>query len=172
MKALTTEMQVALKSLPQFNTKTLKELVEETSRLEIAGVKSKVVSPDLVANVEVAWAADMEAVINSITDFATKSMQEFAIGKSRTEQSVNSDDNGTEIGAIRKENVNPVDAVSTRGKRGGGARRSNNGRNDNFKCRSCKKSGHGYRRCTERFCQACGKRGHDAWDTQCPNYDA
>jgi hypothetical protein len=27
------------------------------------------------------------------------------------------------------------------------------------------------RRCPQRFCQACGKSGHDSWMTECPNKD-
>ncbi len=38
------------------------------------------------------------------------------------------------------------------------------------KCRSCQSTEHLFRDCPTRFCQACGKRGHDAWQQSCPNY--
>ena len=39
-----------------------------------------------------------------------------------------------------------------------------------YKCRSCQSTEHMFRSCPTRFCQACGKRGHDAWDKSCPNF--
>ena len=42
--------------------------------------------------------------------------------------------------------------------------------NNPMKCRSCQATGHLFRNCPVRFCQACGSRGHDAWNVICPNY--
>ena len=43
------------------------------------------------------------------------------------------------------------------------------GRNDR-KCRGCQSTGHIVKDCPTRFCQACGQRGHDAWQQVCPNH--
>ena len=37
-------------------------------------------------------------------------------------------------------------------------------------CRSCNSTGHLVKNCPQRFCQSCGNRGHDRWDTACPKY--
>ena len=41
---------------------------------------------------------------------------------------------------------------------------------NDMKCRSCHGTGHLFPNCPVRFCQACGNRGHDAWNESCPNY--
>ena len=41
MKGLNTDMQIALKSSPDFTTKELKDLAQETTRLGIAGIKAR-----------------------------------------------------------------------------------------------------------------------------------
>ena len=38
------------------------------------------------------------------------------------------------------------------------------------KCHACKSTAHFMRECPRRFCQACGKNGHDAWSDKCPNF--
>ena len=52
----------------------------------------------------------------------------------------------------------------------GATKGNQNGRPVNkFKCRNCRSTDHLIRKCPQRFCQACGKRGHDAWMDECPN---
>ena len=38
------------------------------------------------------------------------------------------------------------------------------------RCRACQSAAHYVRECPERFCQACGNKGHDSWDKSCPKY--
>ena len=38
------------------------------------------------------------------------------------------------------------------------------------KCRSCESTDHFYQKCPQRFYQACGGKGHDAWSQTCPKY--
>ena len=39
------------------------------------------------------------------------------------------------------------------------------------KCRACQSPEHFVRNCLTHFCQACGARGYDAWNSACPNYE-
>ena len=40
------------------------------------------------------------------------------------------------------------------------------------KCRSCQSTEHLIRYCPVRFCQACGKRGHDQYSNTCSNFQS
>ena len=80
-----------------------------------------------------------------------------------------------------KQSVNYVRPFQgSRGRRNNqrGSRRqfsANNSRDEvkrgGYNCRNCRSSSHGYAKCPTRFCQACGHRGHDAWNRDCPNYN-
>ena len=75
-----------------------------------------------------------------------------------------------------------INFYSSRGR--GGARNRDGGNRGRFtrnteirnyttkqrRCRACQSTDHLLRSCPNRCCQACGKRGHDAWDKNCPNY--
>ena len=50
---------------------------------------------------------------------------------------------------------------------GGGGNLSNQ---QSLQCCSCNGTGHVVKNCPQCFCQSCGNRGHDRWDTICPKY--
>ena len=153
-------MQTALKSMTDFSTKLLKNLVEETTRLEIAGVRSKCGLSSTVLNVE----PEMKSVLRSITDFAAESFKGLVIeSTNKVDDRADNVEQDTMIESIRAKSYRRKN-FETRSKNSGG-------NPANFKCRSCQKMGHGYRNCPTRFCQACGKRRHDAWEKDCLNYD-
>ena len=62
VKGLSKELQVVLKSMPNFSTRNINELSDETTRLQIAGVKSETALK--VANVEL---YDRDELIDKIT---------------------------------------------------------------------------------------------------------
>ena len=54
---------------------------------------------------------------------------------------------------------------SSRGRRRGGQTPRKR-----LECRICSSTDHLFRQCPSRFCQSCGKKGHDGWAKDCPNY--
>ena len=178
IKALSPEMQVALKSISNYSTKSLKDLVTETLRLEIAGISSK---PTVVKN-EI-----LEVDTNtSLVDVITKRVLDV-IHSQNTETSGNI--NSTALPTSSETLAAPINYVSNnfssrnrgnasryqwnQNKRRGKSRGFRNTQSEaqmQMKCRTCQAIGHGYRNCPNRICQACGNRGHDAWDTKSANY--
>ena len=156
VRGLSKQLQLAIKSLPDYDTKDIKAIAKETVRLEIAGVSS--VSP-LVASAEPQPRDDMVAAI------ADKVIEKLA-GTNLLSGSV-SDDAG-EMNVV--DNRNGFDRRGRGRSRGRGGRGSNNARSQPKKCRCCKRQGHLVRDCPERYCQACGGRGHDQHSTECPNH--
>lgn len=51
-----------------------------------------------------------------------------------------------------------------------GLKRGKHPKTEAVKCRNCRTTGHFVKQCPQRFCQACGQRGHDSWMELCPNY--
>ena len=171
VKGMTSEMQIALKSIANFDDKSLNEVVTETTRLDIAGVKSRRCENTSVLEVSSGESSLVKAVANEVMRCLKVINSDIADAKTSKE----------EEGATSNVKES-VDFVENRGYRGGqrsGGWRSGNKRQanknnsqqpKNFRCRACKSDGHGYRNCLKRHCQACGNQGHDAWDQKCPNY--
>ena len=176
IKALSTEMQVAVKSIANYESKTIQDLVKEITRLEVAGVKAR--SSTLGNNCSVMSVSEQSDLVQNITDNVVKSIQELHLSDTavKVEQQ----------NKTKREGEDEEVAVEfVRGSRGysgryrGRSRTSSNYRSErrrssqelsSMQCRSCNDLGHGFRNCPQRFCQACGKRGHDAWNTDCPQY--
>ena len=172
-------MQVALKSLANFKDLTINDLATECVRLQLAGVETyskdkniSAASSDRVNAINGNF--DTATLVDSITESVIKKLQEtnfcdVACGG-------NVDDNGSGGSGNMGSNVNSVQRGRgfTRGnrfqRRGSSypSRRRGGGRN--AKCRGCQESGHIVKDCPTRYCQACGQRGHDAWQQVCPNY--
>ena len=180
LKGVHPDMQVALKSWTEFSSKDIHALATETVRLEMAGVKSfsksSAASSSSICGVSCAGSDD--DLVNAVAD---KIMDRLKLN--------NSNDVSTTESGSGNDGTNFVDSRQSsysRGNRGraryrgsGGPRRrgyssaprpSNNrgGRS----CRACKSTDHFILDCPERFCQACGKRGHDQSSNQCPNWEA
>ena len=147
VNSLSKELPVALKSLEKFVEKDLNALSNETTRLEIAGVTSK----------------STICMVNPGPDITDKSKDDLV--ESITES------------VMEKLNINFNSFQPTRqqgrfngNRTRGSSRGSRRGGYQNKTCRVCKSSGHLFRNCPERYCQACASKGHDAWNPSCPNY--
>lgn len=155
------EMQTALKSWPNFSTKTLSQLAQQTVVFQTAGVS--------VSNGSVSVKSEVNEVSDLVAGSNVSLVDEIVEKVVSKLQFPDAED--------------PVNFVqsSDRGNRGNrgnrgkgrfnrrGYRESSAGRGA-FSCRNCRSPSHGYSKCPTRFCQACGSRGHDAWSTDCPNY--
>ena len=162
-------MQVALKSLEKFDDKKLNEIADEAKRLELAGIQSFPVNKRFSANL-VNPISD-EKIVDSIAEKVIEKLHATSFSSG---------------GGEPHKEVKFASASYNRGRgRGFGARNRGMGRGNyprrfqspkaakssgNLRCRTCQSNEHLYRACPMRFCQACGKRGHDAWDSSCENY--
>ena len=163
VKGMNKDMQVALKSLADFPTKNLIDLATEASRLEIAGVGSKKQTRDQVQVINPTERADeketqIEEIVARVVEWLHLS---DVAGKPDECEPIYQQRGAASSGNTRGRQNN-------RGR--GGYRRSREGSAPQRVCRTCKGSGHLFRNCPVRFCQACGNRGHDGWSESCPNF--
>ena len=161
------EMQTALKSLPNFADKSMSELAKETVRFQTAGVQSSSGDSTIVkTEVQTVSVGATGGDSSDVGDALVDSIVEKVVDRLSC------------LNVSGATNQPPVNYVQYN--RGGGRNRRNHqrgttnnrgrGRGGNFKCRSCGNPGHGFARCPQRFCQACGGRGHDGWSRDCPNF--
>ena len=133
------DMQMKLKTLENFATLDMKGILDNTVRLEVAGVKS--VSKKFKEEINT---VDEDAPVGNRQLYERLDGLEEAIAKlSVATSSANS----------RSNRRKPPASSST-----------------SKKCRNCDETGHIVRQCPKRFCQSCGKSGHDSWDKACPKY--
>ena len=164
VQGLHPSMQTALKSSPRFSVMDLAAATEETVRLELAGVTS------------MGKSRLSGAGINSVEGAASASSDDFidSVAEKVVEKLRGRDEN-------EPETVNWVDGQryrgnnrSWRGRGRGGYRGAGRGRGSNSsdtkKCRNCNETGHLVRQCPKRYCQACGKQGHDQFNSICEKY--
>ena len=172
MRGLHPDMQIALKSLTTFKDSDINALATETTRLELAGVKSfgsKGATGSKQTEVNVCEINDI--AINSIAEKVIEKLNLGSPGLHQPSQASASDIDGTDSG---------VQYVAQHGRgalgRGGRGRGGRGGRGrggaTQKKCRNCQSTEHLIRRCPLRFCQACGQRGHDQYSADCPNWQA
>ena len=175
------EMQVALKSLTDFQTKSVTDLATEVTRLQTAGVPSveTIVKKEEtgIYHVECEGCDDESVMVDKIAEkvvhklacmkvddggdgMPRETLMNF-VGSSRGGRFNRRNGRGGNRGANRGRGFDSKngDNLSTRDNQSGG-----------FKCRNCQSSSHKYTKCPTRFCQACGQRGHDGWSRDCPNY--
>ena len=159
VKGQSKEMQTALKSLADFSTKSMTDLATETVRFQTAGVQS---TPEALATVKTEInvvsenASGEDALVDNIVEKVVTRLSGMNVGGA--------------CGSAAVDYVHYQNRGSrSRGRGWSRGRGGSRGRGD-FKCRSCSKPDHGYAKCPERFCQACGGRGHDAWSRDCPNF--
>ena len=167
VKGLSKEIQVALKSLPDFSTRSLTDLSTETSRLEIAGVGSSAsVNVHAIEAVHQGDISDRNPDI--VEDIVTKVVDRLKAAD------ISSSSEISEVQYVGQEGGSRSTSNRSnryrRGRRSARQPRESQQRQSSLKCRSCQNTGHLFRNCPVRFCQACGNRGHDAWNNSCPNY--
>ena len=173
VKGVHPKMQIALKSIERFKDLTINDLATECVRLQLVGIQSyaNVTSSELTSVNVVNNSTDSNAsLVDTITESVIQRLQASNLCDVAS-SSVDDSDGGSD-------NVNNVyrGRGSARGNRfprrnsSYPARRSGRGRQNDRKCRGCQSTGHIVKDCPTRFCQACGGRGHDAWQQSCPNH--
>ena len=187
LRGIHPDMQVALKSGTNFETSDVHALAVETVRLELAGVKSYSSTKETnVSSVNIVEGSRPEGddIVNAVANKVMEKLQLCANSNTPT----SADGNGS------SQSTSGANFVGMPPYRSRGNNRRNRGRNrgdgqnrfsgqqrqqqqqqqqqQQRRCRACKAMGHIVRECPQRFCQACGQRGHDGWSDQCPNYEA
>ena len=169
LKGLHPKMQIALKSLPNFNDADVDKLTTETMRLQLAGIDSFASE-----NTQKCMSVESPSMVDQIADKVIEKMKGISI------DSHGGDDGGKQESASANFVGNKGKGYQRRGTRGNFPNKSYRPRAGNpsnnrtpqrgRKCRTCESPEHFFRECPLRFCQACGNKGHDAWDSSCPKY--
>ncbi len=157
IKGIHPKMQLALKSLSSFESSNILEIAKETSRLETAGIESY--SSKKAECFEIKG-AESQTMVDMVADRVMKQMKGITLAAQGVE---------VETGSAHYMQNRPF-----RGQRGWKQRQPSRNRpalsQQNRKCRACQSPEHFVRECPTRFCQACGNRGHDSWDKNCPKH--
>ena len=169
VNGLSENMQVWLKASPDFASKSMKDVTELAASFEIAGVKSNIKSEIFKVNDDKSLVDEIaDAVIEKLSSSSSSSQGKSV--KMVLDQISSPENNpGNGINYFSK-------GASFRSQYNRQSKRYNfdNKRNSSskvYKCRCCQSTEHLFRSCPTRCCQACGARGHDAWDKKCPNYE-
>ncbi len=172
MKGVHPDMQVALKSRASFEADEISTLASETVRLSLAGVRSysKPTNPsseicgsvdDVAERVPEQQSTASADMVNAIADVVVSRLRETSLV---TEEDSNN---------VTVNNVNQQRGRGFGGRRGRGSRgfrRGGRNNNQSRRCRSCQSTDHLIRNCPNKFCEACGQRGHSQYDQTCLNY--
>ena len=157
MKGIHPKMQIALKSSSIFNAANILDIAKETSRLEIAGIQSYSSKKEECFEIQ---GAESQTIVDMVTDKVIKQMKGVALAAQGID--------------VETGSAHYVQNRSFRGQRRWKQRQPSRNRpalsQQNRKCRACQSKEHFVRECPTRFCQACGNRGHDSWDKNCPKY--
>ena len=139
------DMQMKLKTLENFADLDMKAIIENTVRLEVAGVKAVM--------------KGFKAEMNSIDEQGACGSTSVGRDHLLLERLGNIEETIAKLSVTQ--NVpsgsgkpSPKTSPST-----GKAK----------KCFKCQSTSHVVKKCPERFCQACGQKGHDWWMKSCPN---
>ena len=156
VRGLSSELQLAVKSVQGFTGMDVKGVAQEAVRLELAGVGMNRAAAAAANSCDGMYDAIAERVIQRLGNTSISAVLD-------DEGDVN---NVGYRGNQRRGNFQ-------RGGRGRGRGRGQSGASQNHsqkKCRSCGSDEHLIRFCPQRFCQACGGRGHDQYNASCPNF--
>ena len=160
LNGLHPDMQLQIRALEKFKTADMNALVEETLRLEVAGIKSSMSTaskgqinsvkelPDTLG--EASGSNITKDLVEAISDEVLKKLEASSINYVR--------------GEAKGQNRN----FHRNNRRGRGG--DNNISASTRKCRNCQSPSHIVRQCPVRFCASCGGRGHDSWSKDCPKY--
>ena len=152
------KMQVALKSLSGFDKATISNLAMETTRLQLAGIESFSKSSECMS-------VDRPDMIDAIAEKVIEKLQCSSLGAQGIE---NGGEAYTSYANFAVER--PNFQRNQRNRSFAKPQQRPNTNRSRRACRSCKSTDHFFRSCPTCFCQACGTRGHDAWDRACPSY--
>ena len=155
--------------MPTLTDADIDTLATETMRLQLAGIDS------FASNkTHECMSVESPSVIDEIAEKVIEKLKGSLMGNN------GGDDGGKQETASANFVGNQWRGYERRGKRGNvpnksyqpraGNQRYNRRAQKGRKCRTCKSPEHFFRECPLRFCQACGNKGHDAWDSSCPKY--
>ena len=154
------KMQIPLQALPDFDKADINKLAVEATRLQLAGIGS--FSAD---NTQQCMNVDSPSFVDTIADKVIEKMKSCTISVPGSEDGGNNETANAIYSGYRPFQ-NKRNAKTNRGQFS--RRPSNRGyrirAQQARKCRPCQSSEHLFWDCPTRFCQACGSRGHDAWD--------
>ena len=178
VRGLHPQMQIALKSMEKFATNDIQALAEETTRLQLAGVNSNMgISSsvnEISANTNKGSREIPDDIVDAITDKVVDKINSIKVasgGHENVENDVSFTTNPPFVGQRAFPGRNFRGRGRGRQARGRGNFRSGyRAPNSQLKCRSCQSTDHLVASCPTRFCQACGQRGHDSWNSVCPKY--
>ena len=156
VRGLSSELRLAVKSVQDFADMDVKRVAQEAVRLELAGVGStKPAAPEAINACDDMYEAIADKVIQKLSSTNISAVVE--------------EDDVNNVGY----RGNRSRGVNQRGGRGRGRGRGGAGAPQGRaqkKCRNCGSDEHLIRNCPRRFCQACGGRGHDQYNSSCPNF--
>ena len=186
VKGQTKEMQIALKSLPDFSTKEMMDLAKEAVRFQTAGIPVTGSSASTVKTEIQTILNEGDTVVDSIVDRVVARLENVPREDSGSsvdyvQQSDGENFRNNNFRSRGSHRNRPNGRGGYRGSSGRGGYRGNSGNSGRGSsnetpvrggrnCRNCRSPAHGYARCPTRFCQACGGRGHDGWSRDCPNF--
>lgn len=168
VRGLHPTMQTALKSSSRFSVMDLNAATEETVRLELAGVtsigKSRLSGAGINA-VESSASGTGDDFIDSVAERVVEKLRSRDEGEPET------------VNWVDNQRFHRGNNRYWRGRGRGGYRGAGRGRgattsntSNTKKCRNCNETGHLVRECPKRYCQACGKQGHDQFNPMCEKY--
>ena len=148
MKGVHTDRQRELKKDAPFSTKTLKQISERVTCLEITGVTSNITSKEEICTVKETTCLEtkIDKLINALEGITVNDMKE-----GRIDYAVASDR-----------------GYRSRGR--GYSKPTGYHGPKQLECRICNIRDHLFRQCPNKYCQSCGNKGHDGWDKTCPKY--
>ena len=164
VEGLHPSLQLSLKISNGFKNMNLRQATDEAVRLELAGVKSsaKPSVNSVVTNpcsVTLTSSSD-DNFINSIAEKVAEKLQGTSINNDQKSDT-----------AISQQVNWSGDYRGYRGRGRGRGRGSGRGRGQGTrKCRCCQSVSHVVRDCPNRYCQSCGKQGHDQFNSSCEKY--
>ena len=180
VRGLYHDMQLAIKSTESFATKTVDQISDGVSRLELAGVKS---SKTVKVSVNSCHDVDNDDSINNIAEKVFKKFKDINVMEPQCSDQGESKINFVNTRPQNRYRGNNYSMNLNRGNYRGHRGNTNNYNSsqirstaDNYrskqirKCRSCFSTEHLVRNCPTRFCQECGQRGHDQNDSTCLNF--
>lgn len=174
MKGIHPKIQITLKAMPTFAESSLNYIATKTIRLQLAGIESFSMSePNQCNNVN---NGSNDSLIDLIAEKVVSMMTEISLGPEASQDVSHEFPNTNFVGSHFHGNQR-----GTRGNSFSNRNRDFNNRGlqhsnppahtpQNKKCRASQSSEHFVHDCPTRFCQACRKRGHDAWHKSCPNF--
>ena len=136
-----------LKTLANFTDLDMKGIIENTVRLEVAGVKAVMKTFKAEMNM-----INNQGACSSRDQGACGRGQQMLLERSESLEETIAKLSFTQNPASTQHQASP--ASSTKGKM--------------KRCWICQDTSHVVRKCPKRFCQACGGTGHDAWMKCCP----